>query len=119
MMSPKMREAFKYCPGCGKQIGIVAADLKLVIDLDDFKPIPVPQQVAICAYCGGNLTVVEIRGFDYNDDGTVTDLEVALECKVEKACDHLEMPYVYWLPVTNQVKHWLLRNFNFKWSDKK
>jgi hypothetical protein len=83
----------------------------------------VPRTVAVCPYCDGQLTVY-FDGFDQQDDGTWAAASLNVECETEPAVEsknwddwfasHSDMPYVYQLPVDEEIKAWINKNFIFE-----
>ena len=100
---------------------------KPIIDLKNFKPIPVPRKVAVCPYCDDDpeLIIEGIDAWSIDDNGKITPEEIVISCVNEPDIDdedyvesHTYMPYVYWLPVHQLVKRWLVAAFEFIDGDK-
>ncbi len=96
---------------------------KQVIDLDDFPGINVPETVAKCPYCDAPLYICEIDEYSEGEDGALVPEHFSLDCTEEPDMAdpgweefinwHIQMPYVYWLPLEEPVKQWLIKTYEF------
>lgn len=78
-----------------------------------------------CPKCDGFLTLEEVDDWVEDDNGEWQVNCISLGCTNDKDFDDPDysewfdwhygnMPYVYWLPVTEQVKAWI--NQHYKWD---
>lgn len=77
-----------------------------------------------CPICGDLLTC-EIDEWEQADDGSwqVGETGLHLSCASEPDIDddsfddwldgHFSMPYVDWLPLTEKVRRWMVKNYRF------
>lgn len=96
---------------------------KRLIDLDDFKIIDIPPDVAKCPYCDAALYIGEIDEWSEDEKGNITPDHIGIECVTEPSLrskkweewfrQHSDMPYVYWMPMEETVLNWLIDNFEF------
>lgn len=84
----------------------------------------IPETIAKCPYCNTKL-YVEAHAWTEENDGWVAE-SIEMICETEPDIDseewedwersHGDMPYVYLLPVQNQVQEWINNNFRFDMS---
>lgn len=91
------------------------------------KEIKVPVEVAVCPDCKQQLTIYG-DGWEEQDDGWMLD-SFTISCATEPDIEDdgwdewgeaheqsFDMPYVYWLPVTETIKAWVNKNYRFDLS---
>jgi len=90
------------------------------------KVIKVPVSVAVCPDCKKQLTIYG-DGWEEGDDGWLLE-SFTTSCEGEPeigeegwqewddAHPSFDMPYVYWLPVTEKIKEWVNKNYRFDLS---
>lgn len=59
--------------------------------------------------------------FDETDEGGVpTEMGTHVHCRNENESDprdHCDMPYVYWLPISQRAARWAAANVRIVWED--
>lgn len=87
--------------------------------------IELPPHLAKCPICGAKIYIDDMTAWTKDDlDGTWYAVEVSIQCETEPDIDgedwwdwmngHWSMPYVDWLPLTEQVLAWLKANYRFE-----
>ena len=85
-----------------------------VITTSDF----VDYRAEPCPYCGHKTLYLEFD--EWNEDGTPTEAGVHVHCTNEDDTDprdHVDMPYVYWLPVEARAYEWCQNEVRIVWND--
>ena len=103
----------------------------ITVNLSDWlggKPTVIPANTIfhfekLCPYCGEDLYYTA-EGWEQEDDGTWTANSLSPECVSEPPIDsddwedwfssHSDMPYVYQMPVDNQVQEYINRHYRFQ-----
>lgn len=91
------------------------------IPLSKLPGLEIPLDVEKCPYCDAQLYIAEIDEYSKNDDGTIC-VRARIDCTAEPELEdksawedwidwHSQMPYVYWLPVEQDVNAWLKRTY--------
>jgi hypothetical protein len=90
------------------------------LNVANFRPIPVPPEVAVCPICNAPIVVEEISEWE-PEDGIPTPSGFSIECTTEPDIDgeewwawhhgHWSMPYVDWMPLEGPVHDWLCKTY--------
>jgi hypothetical protein len=100
-------------------------DAMITINSDD--EIKIPENVAVCPDCKTQLTIYP-DGWDLHKDGWVCT-SFTHSCATEPEIDDpdywewdeshpsFEMPYIYWMPITDDIYRWLEQNYRFAMSE--
>jgi hypothetical protein len=82
----------------------------------------VPADIAVCPYCGAAL-YVQFEAWSQEEDGSWSAENVHADCALEPdirsdkwdawSTAHSVMPYVYQLPVDQEVEKWVNEHYRF------
>lgn len=87
--------------------------------------IKIPIDVAVCVDCKTQLTIYP-DGWVQEDDGSWSCDSFTSSCATEPDIDDpdywewdeshqsFDMPYIYWLPITERIERWLKKNYRFE-----
>jgi hypothetical protein len=88
--------------------------------------IKIPLDVAVCPDCHSQISIY-MDGWEEDESGWLLD-SFTTSCETEPDIDELEhmdwdeshpsfdMPYVYWLPITEKIKEWVNKEYRFDLS---